>query len=249
MAGKFTLSELAQTVDLPASSVHRILQPLLKAGLVARSEGLSYRTGPEYYRLAAAVFRQIDNEIDAAPYLRPLWIKWQETAVFCLYRPAEGVGIVTNIIQSPHPLRHVIQPFDAISLPWGSLGRAILAYLKPEQVEALWSKAPKGRVTGAPAPALKVFLSELEQVRECGFAIFRNEGADLAGVAAPVFSAGNTIVGSIGITMPLRRYDQLDTKALSRDLMKASRELGETLGHRNDRTSSHVCAPRRARTG
>ncbi len=234
MAGEFTLSELAQRADLPASSVHRILQPLLKAGLVARSDGSSYRTGQEFYRLAASVLRQIDNEIKAAPFLDPLWKKWQETAVFCIYRPAERIGVVREIIQSPHPLRHVIEPFEAISLLWGSLGRAILAHLKLEQVKAIRDEAPKGRVTGASAPALKDLLPELELVRERGIAIYRNEDADLAGIAAPVFRSRNIIVGSIGITMPVRRYDRLNANALCKDVIKASRKLGETLGHRDD---------------
>ena len=243
MRGKFTLSELAQRTGLPPSSVHRILQPLLKAGLVARFEGSAYRAGQEYYRLAAAVLRQLDSEIIASPFLHSLWSKWQETAVFCLFRPEERIGIVTEIMQSPHPLRHVIEPFEAISLIWGSLGRAILPYLKLNEVKAIRNEAPKGSVTGAPAPALRELLSELELVRERGCAIYHNEDADLAGVAAPVFRANSTVIGSIGITMPVRRYDRLDAKALCEDVMKASRELSETLGHSIDLTSGEIRHP------
>ena len=234
MAGEFTLSELAQRADLPASSVHRILQPLLKADLVGRASGSSYRTGPEYYRLATAVLRQVDNDINATPFLNPLWKKWQETAVFCIYRPAECAGLFKEIIQSPHPLRHVIEPFESISLLWGSLGRAILAHLDLEQVKAIRSEAPKGRISGAPALPLEELLPQLELVRERGFAIYRNEDADLAGIAAPVFRFNGSVVGSIGMTMPLRRYDRLDVDALCKDVIEASRKLGATLGHRQD---------------
>lgn len=231
MTGEFTLSKLAQGGGLPPSSVHRMLQPLLNAGLVARSEGSSYRAGQEYYRLAAAVLRQIDSEINASAFLNPLWNKWQETAVFCMYRPAQRIGIVTEIIQSPHSLRHVIEPFEAIPLIRGSLGRAILAYLDLGLVKALRNDTPKGRITGAPAPALKDLLRELELVRRRGIAIYRNQDADLAGVAAPVFRSGNVIVGSIGITMPTHRYDRLNANALQKDVIAASRQLAETLGH------------------
>jgi len=230
-AGEFTLSELAQKAGLPASSTHRILQPLLRVGFVVRSDGSSYRTGPEYYKLAASVLRQVDNDINAAPFLRPLWKKWQETAVFCSYRPTERTGVVKEIIQSPHPLRHVIEPFESISLLWGSLGRAILAHLSWEQVKTIRDEAPRGRITGAAAPSLAELLPELELVRERGIAIYRNEDADLAGIAAPVFRSNNVVVGSIGVTMPMRRYDRLDVDALSDDVIEASRKLGNTLGH------------------
>lgn len=212
-----------------------MLQPLLQTGLVARSEGSSYCTGQEFYRLAAAVLRQIDDEIKATPFLNPLWTKWQETAVFCTYRPSEQLGIVTEIIQSPHPLRHVIEPFEAIYLLWGSLGRAILAHLTLEEVKTIRNQAPKGRITGSPAPTLKELLPELELVRERGIAIYRNDDADLAGVAAPVFRTNGVIAGSIGITMPVRRYDRLNSSALQKDVIRASRKLGETLGYRNSR--------------
>lgn len=232
--GEFTLSELAQRADLPASSAHRILQPLLKAGLVARSDGPTYRTGLEYYRLASSVLRQVDNDVNAAPFLNALWKKWQETVVFCIYRPAERTGLVKEIIPSPHPLRHVIEPLESISLLWGSLGRAILAHLKLEEVKAIRNEAPRGPITGTAAPSLKELLPELELVRERGIAIYRNEDADLAGIAAPVFRSDGVVVGSIGLATPARRYDRLDVAAVCKDLITASRKLGSTLGHRED---------------
>lgn len=231
--GELTLSELARAADMPPSSTHRILQPLLRAGLVARS-GAAYRIGPEYYKLAASVLSHVNNDINATPFLDPLWTKWQETAIFCLYRPAERIGLVKEMIQSPHPLRHFMELFEPISLVWGSLGRAILAHLSLDQVTAIRDEAPRGRITGAAAPSLNELLPELELVRERGIAIYRNEGADLAGVAAPVFRSGDVVVGSVGLTMPVRRYDRLDADALCSDVMSASRKLGSTLGHSED---------------
>lgn len=240
MNGDFALSELAKRAGLPASSVHRILQPLVRSRLVARSQGSAYRIGYEYYRLAAKVLHQVEHEVNAAPFLHPLWRKWQETAVFCLFRPAQRYGIITEIIQSPHPLRHVIEPFASISLPWGSLGRAILAQLKPAEIAAIRAKAAKGPVTGSVGPELKALLPELAKVRENGYALYRNPTADLAGVAAPVFRSDNNVIGSLGITMPVSRFDRLNTRDLCLDVVKAAAALGRSLGH--TRTKGEVAA-------
>ena len=50
---QFTLGELAERADLPASSVHRLLQALVRSGLVERGQGQSYRPGRELHRLAS----------------------------------------------------------------------------------------------------------------------------------------------------------------------------------------------------
>jgi len=227
----FTLSELANKADLPPSSMHRLLQPLLRGGLVERGQGSAYRPGRELFRLASMVLRQIDYNVAARPFLRELWEKWQETAIFCLYRPVEHSAQVVEMIETPHPLRHVIEPFTELSLLWGSLGRSILAHLPPDDVAAASTSSGKGPITGRRVLHTEELDAELERIRLCGLSSYRSEEADLAGLAAPVFGTGHHVVGSLGVTMPAQRSDRLDLDALGRDVRDAAARLGDALGH------------------
>lgn len=227
----FTLTELSLKAGLPPSSMHRLLQPLLRGGLLERGQGSAYRPGRELFRLASLVLQQIDYNVAARPFLRELWDKWQETAVFCLYQPRDHTAQVVEMIETPHPLRHVIEPFAELSLLWGSLGRSILAQLPPDAVTAACAASLEGPITGRPALEPDALDTELENIRARGMAIYRSEEADLAGVAAPVFRTGHIIVGSLGVTMPARRADRLDLDELGRDVRDATARLGTMLGH------------------
>jgi DNA-binding IclR family transcriptional regulator len=227
--GDFVLKDLATRARLPVSSVHRLLQILVKAGLVERAGSVAYRPGRELFRLASRVLRHMDYATVAKPFVKALWDRWQETAVFSLYRPANHSALVVELIQTPHPLRHVLEPDTELSLLWGSLGRSILAHLPQEEFAAAYAKAGLGPITHEPPVSAAVLAQELEKIRNDGVAVFNSEAAELAGVAAPVF-AGGVVIGSLGVTQPTYRFARLDIEALAADVRKGAAALSAALG-------------------
>lgn len=229
--GDCALKDLAAGTGMPASSVHRLLQTLVRGGLVERGDGTSYRAGRELFRLSANILSRSHYVAAVRPYLRELWTSWQETAVFCAYDASHHRAIVSERLLTPHTLRHVLEPYTDLSLTWGSLGRAILAYLEEDDIAAAYAQSPAGPLTGAAAPALDVLREELRLIRERGCAIYCSQEADVAGIAAAVFRSGNAVIGSIGLTMPAKRFDMMDRERMAADVMGAARTLSETFGH------------------
>lgn len=230
--GPFTLSHLAARASLPSSSVHRLLQPLVREGLVERAAGQSYQAGSEFLRIAALVIRQVDVGRLAHPILLRLWAQWEETSSLCLYKPDSHRAVVVETIQTPHPLRFVIEAFSEMSLTWGSLGRAILASLPPEAADAAIQRVGLGPLSGQPPPSAQEMAQIIAEIREQGFAQYRNEAIDAAGVAAPVFRADGTILGSLGVTAPARRLLPDKMPAMAATVKDAASELSALLGHR-----------------
>lgn len=230
--GPFTLSELAARASLPSSSAHRLLQPLVREGLVERTNGQCYQTGSEFLRIASLVMRQVDVGRLARPILQRLWAQWEETSSLCLYKPDSQRAIVLETIQTPHPLRFVIEAFSEMSLTWGSLGRAILAFLPPESADAAMRRVSLGPLSGLPPPTAQEMAEIIAEIRELGFAQYRNETIDAAGIAAPVFRADGTILGSLGVTAPARRLLPEKTPAVAAAVRAAAQELSELLGYR-----------------
>jgi len=228
--GDCALKDLAAGTGMPASSVHRLLQTLVRGGFVERGDGTSYRAGRELFRLSANILNQMHYTAAVRPILRELWEQWQETAVFCIYEPSHHRAIVAERLLTPHPLRHVMEPYTELSLPWGSLGRAILAHLDAEDMRAAFAQSPVGPITGT-STTQDVLMEELAEIRERGWAIYRGQEAEVAGIAAAVFRSGNMVIGSIGLTMPLRRFEKLDSVALSQAVLAAARQVSETFGH------------------
>jgi DNA-binding IclR family transcriptional regulator len=227
----FTLSELSARASMPPSSVHRLLRPLMREGFVERAEGQAYRAGSEFFRVAALVLRQVDAGLLARPILERLWNRWQETCSLCLYKPAQHCAVVVETIQTPNPLRFVLEPFTELSLTWGSLGRAILAALPPADAEAAIRRPGAGPLSGLPPPSRAEMAREVRIVQEQGFAHYRNDRVDVAGVAAPVRRADGTVLGSIGITSPAQRLPPEFVAPMAAAVIAAAKELSELLGY------------------
>lgn len=230
--GPFTLSQLAARASLPSSSAHRLLQPLVREGLVERTAGQSYQAGSEFLRIASLVMRQVDVGRLARPILQRLWGQWEETSSLCLYKPESQRAVVVETIQTPHPLRFVIEAFSEMSLTWGSLGRAIVAFLPAEAADAAIQRVGLGPLSGLPPPSAQEMVQIIDEIREQGFAQYRNEGIDAAGVAAPVFRADGTILGSLGVTAPARRLLPDKIPAIATTVKAGAQELSALLGHR-----------------
>jgi len=234
--GTFTLRELALKGSLAPSSVHRLLQPLLQMGLIERAEGQSYRAGSEFLRIAFLVIRQVDASGLARPILHRLWTEWEETCSLCVYKPVTHAAVVVETIQTPHPLRFVIEPFAELSLTWGSLGRAILAWLPPADAEAAIQRSGLGPLSGRPTAEPSEMAEIIAEIRSQGFAQYRNEQVDAAGVAAPVYRGDGTVLGSLGITAPARRLRTDMVPKMAEAVMGAANELSGLLGYRERST-------------
>jgi DNA-binding IclR family transcriptional regulator len=225
----FTLKELCAQVRLPPSTVHRLLRVLLRSNLVERGKGQGYRPGRELYRLASLLRTRFDLNQAARPLLERLWSRWQETAVLCVYNPAARRAAVADVVLTRHPLRFMIEPGFELALPWGSLGRALLAHLSEEDMDAVLATSTTGPLSGRPLPKRSVLRSELSRIRASGVAAYFDPAFELAGVAAPVFGSGGRLFGCIGIIMPTRRFDQQAAPGMSKGVLGVARELSEII--------------------
>lgn len=223
------LKDLASELGLPSSSIHRLLQLLAREGLVDRGDGQVYRAGPGLYHLAWVVRSRFDLAHLSRPFLHRLWRAWDETAVLATYNPASRKATVVDAILTSHPLRHAIDAGMEIELPWGSLGKAILAFLPDDETRAVMATASVGPLSGLPLPPKKLILPELEKIRRDKCAVYFDPNNDVAGVSAPIFLAREEIVGSIGVTMPSVRRNRHDFDEMAAAVRQAALELTELI--------------------
>jgi len=221
----FSLGEFAARASLPPSSVHRLLKILEKTGLVERGSGQTYRPGRELHRIASQLVSRFDLARSARPLLQDLVDRFHETSVLCAYSPSARRAVVAEVVLTPHPLRFNIEKGLGISLPWGSLGRAVLAFLPKSEIEMVLRSEHAGPLTGRPRPAREELEAEFDFVRRHGFARYCEPQFDLAGIAAPVFNGENEILGSLGVIMPSARF----SSDLSDELAAAIRATAEDL--------------------
>jgi IclR family transcriptional regulator, acetate operon repressor len=223
----FSLREIAERAALPASSVHRLLKILEKTGLVERGSGQTYRRGRELHRIASQVVSRFDLGRSARPLLQDLVDRFHETAVLCAYSPTVRRAVVAEVVLTPNPLRFNVDKGLEVALPWGSLGRAVLAFIPRSEVEMVVRNEHSGPLTGIPRPARDELEAELVQIRERGYARYCEPQIDLAGIAAPVFDGNGEILGSLGVIMLSSRFSAAFESELAAAIRSAAGDLSQ----------------------
>jgi IclR family transcriptional regulator, acetate operon repressor len=223
----FSLGEFAARASLPASSVHRLLKILEKTGLVERGSGQTYRPGRELHRIASQLVSRFDLARSARPLLQDLVDRFHESAVLCVYSPSSRRAVVAEVVPTPNPLRYNIDKGLEVALPWGSLGRAVLAHMPSGETEMVLRREHAGPLTGIPRPSRIEIDTELNHIRERGYARYCERQLDLAGIAAPVFNGNGEILGSLGVIMLSSRYSQELEDELAVAIKAAAEDLSQ----------------------
>jgi DNA-binding IclR family transcriptional regulator len=233
--GPVTIQSLAQRLELPPSTVHRLLQVLRDEGLVERhSRRAEYRIGPGWYRMAARVVEGMDAVQLARPVVRRVGETAGEACLFGLYLAREHALTFVVRHRSPHPLGYRVTMNEPLALAWGASGKAILAHLPDPTIAEVLAGLGPSPAAGVDAEP-NALQEELTRLRSEPYVISHGERLPGAvGIAAPVFDAGARVVGSICLTIPEARFDRDKTGSLGELVRREADALSAALGAPTD---------------
>lgn len=229
-----TLTELGERLALPPSSVHRVLEPLVDLGLVERAPRRRYRMGPELYRIAARVEHRFELVTAAKPLMAEIVNASGETCLLAIFSMSQRRILLAHKVDTKLALRFKFDLLQNITPAWGSLGRAILAWLSPTEVQAIMEEAEPSPVTGKPVPSLAALQQEFEDIRRRGIAVSHGQRAapDAIGVSAPFFDATGQVRGGLGVVAPEFRMSPDKVTKVGRLVAQKSAQLSHILGRR-----------------
>jgi DNA-binding IclR family transcriptional regulator len=215
------VSQLAEELDKPTSTIYVHLNTLRNLGYVIREER-SYRLSLQFLEHGEAVRQLLEvhpsvhDEVNKIAYLTG------EIAAFAVeekgqrvitYRSKGEVGVGKRISVGEFTLMHLT-----------SMGKAILAHLDDARVSAIIEQYGLPENTENTITDAEALHEELSLIRGRGFALDNEERRrGIRGVAVPVTDTDNEILGSVGIAGPRNRFQP---RYLS--------ELLEVLEHKRD---------------
>ncbi|BBZ15461.1 IclR family transcriptional regulator [Mycobacterium branderi] len=237
-SGGIGVRAISRELDLPVSSVHRLLGVLVGTGMASRNaDTRQYAIGLEAYRMAARITRGMQLSELALPALRKLAAEFNETALLGVYLEQQGRMMFSERVDGTQALQYRIALLTPLSLVWGASGKAILAQLDPEHVEAARRKEGAAPASGAAVPSKAALAAQLEAVRQNGFAISKGEKLPGAcGVAAPVFGPAG-VAGCICITSPIDRLTDATIRAITERIVEEANYISELYGGRIPETA------------
>lgn len=211
-AADLSLTQLADRVGLPRTTVHRICRALEEEGFVATggATGRLY-LGPGLLRLAAGGRRDLPAVV--APYLARLSRELNETVDLGVLDGSQ----VLFIAQHPAPQR-VLMAVSRVGARFPAYctanGKALLAELPEEDVLRLVPKRPEIPARGI-VIARRDLLRELDEVRRSGLAFDREDHrAGICAVGVALREADGSFA-SVSVPMPAGRFHESEERVVA----------------------------------
>ena len=214
-----SVSEIAETCDLPIGTAHRLLQNLQQAELVTSvgSKRKDYRLGNRLLRLLHAGSDTAWLTISAQPILDRLA---NEIADTCYLARLVGHEVVSVAWAAPMDgLRGYVVPGHMLAPHVAASAKAILAF-QPQALVDKAVSAPLPKLTAKTKTKRKDIDKDYRSVRENGFATCWNEmEIGLGAIAVPIHLPDIGVIysiGTAGLIDRLTRRPVIETVALLR---------------------------------
>jgi DNA-binding IclR family transcriptional regulator len=211
--GPATPAEVARSLDLNRTVVHRLLSTLHQRGFISRQRD-GYVPGPLIIRIANGI--QPELRTHGRAVMLELSGAVGETVV--LHIPdGEDAVVLEQVVSELHVVRVEHKIGSRHPLRAGASGRAMLAFL-PALGERI--------VRNADQP--DVLERQLQGVRQLGYALSHDElQMGVHGLAVPVLDASGTAAASLAILVPTTRANDLGqhTDALLAHAERLSRAM------------------------
>lgn len=207
--GGVSLADLAQSLALPKTSLHRLLRTLEGGGYLIHAGGL-YSPGPESLRLANVLSRA--SQLAGFPACaRPVleWLAGEtgETVMLSVLSDAGTESVYVEVIESEAPLRFTLRVGNRRPLFSTASGKVMLAFSSVEAQQRYLAQADFLQFT-AETSGKKDMPAILKQARGDAVVFDRNGIVDGAsGVASPSFDRDGTLFCAVSVAGPTERIE------------------------------------------
>ncbi len=194
----YSVAELSAALNLPASTVHRILSTFCRRNYVSKDQKTHlYKLGPSLIPLGMCASYDLKLKDEALPLLKEISRKTGEDAFLII--KAGYNGLVLAKAEGPKNLKIVEKFGYEINLNRGAIRKALLAYQSREFIDD-FLKYMKKETKDFNSEKL---LQELVQIRKNKVAVTcGNYIQNSIGVGSPVFDYQGAVIASLGIIAP-----------------------------------------------
>ncbi|WP_411957789.1 HTH-type transcriptional regulator BhcR [Paracoccus homiensis] len=225
-----TLSEVADKMQQSPSTVHRVLHTLASRGVVESDPATqSWQIGPAAFRLGSAFMRRSGIVERARPVLRALMEHSGETANLGILN-GDCVLFISQA-ETQETIRAFFPPGTRSPLHASGIGKALLAFGRPQTLDQTLAQAPLQRFTDKTLTQPQELRDDVARIRARGFAFDDEERTrGMRCIAAPVFDLTGEAVAGISVSGPTHRIGSEHVKTLGAVVAAAAADLTQKMG-------------------
>ncbi len=233
--GEAGVTELAQSLHIHKSTASRLLATLNARGYVSRNpQSGKYSLGMHLVELSRVKLDQIDLRQLARPYLEDLVSSTGETAHMAVLD--RGKVVYIDKVDTLQTLGMRSRIGYRIAAHCTALGKALLAELPAEELDAVLDPDKMVRFTSNTITDLDTLKLHLASVRERGYAIDDEEHEDgIRCIAAAIRDHAGRVVAAISVSGPTFRITREKADTIGRLVSDAARQLSASAGYAGPR--------------
>ncbi|HEX2884372.1 MAG TPA: IclR family transcriptional regulator [Candidatus Limnocylindria bacterium] len=223
-----TLTAIAQRLNQPRSSTHRLLSELVQLGLLFRVGTATYAPGPRLARWGEAAI----GADDVVRISKPAMVRLRDAVgeSVHLYVRQRDRRICVSAVEGHFELRHFTEVGKPLPLSVGASGKLLLAFADPAIQAQELRRVEKEPLTPR-APSANELSAQLAEIRAAEWSMsFGEREEGLAAVAVPIRSRAGTVDAALSISGPTARLSAERLESLRPDLSAAAREIGAARG-------------------
>jgi IclR family acetate operon transcriptional repressor len=225
-----SLSEVAARSGIAASTAYRMLTTLSHHGMVEFDQAAQlWSVGVGTYSMGSAFLRRRKLVDRARAIMQGLMEATGETANLGVAE--DDCVVFVSQVETHQAIRAFFRPGTRSTFHASGIGKAILAYLPPDRIEAILRKAGLEAYTAKTLADPASLARDLAEIRERGFAIDdeeRNEG--MRCVAAAIFNEFGEPVAGISVSGPTVRVTPERVAAVGPLVRQSAQEVTRAIG-------------------
>jgi IclR family transcriptional regulator, acetate operon repressor len=228
--GGLTLTDVAQRVQLPPSTTHRLLSTLEKMGYIhqAGELGLWY-IGLQAFTVGTTFLANRDFVAESHAYMHRLVEQAGETANLAILDGTEAVFVAQ--VQCHEMMRTLVKLGSRVPLHASGVGKALFAALPDAQVDAILKVKGLPRITENTIVAMETMWAALRVIRQRGYSFDDEEHArSTRCVGAAIYDEHAEPLGAISIAGPSSRLADERIRQLGQVVAHVAEELTRHLG-------------------
>lgn len=200
-----SLTELAMHLDIPKSTAYSYLSTLEQAEYIVKEDGM-YHLGLRFLEYGAHARNRNELYEFSKHEINRLAKETGDLANFMIEEHGRGIYLYRS--EGNRAVKAInTQVGTRVYLHSTAMGKAILAHLPPDRVETIIDMHGLPEVTEHTVTNASELRDELDEIRECGYAVDDQELVDgLRCIAAPILDNDDRVRGAVSVSGPTHRF-------------------------------------------
>ncbi len=227
-----SLSQIKDAANLNKTTAYRILYTLEQDGFLQRDpDTRRYQPGLKVLQLGFTAISSLELRQVARPYLQRLAQDVGRTASLSVLDGLEVVYI--DRVRYREVIGVMIGPGSRIPAHCASLGKAMLAFLPPEELSRRLDACDFTPCTTSTIVVRAALEADLAQVRLDGYSVNDEEWVlGLRSTAAPILDENGMVVGAINVSVSTAEISRAELeKSISPAVRDTARKISHALGY------------------